>query len=525
MPSADEHARAEDRGDADGAQSRINRLRRWLREADPARLWLLGLLAVPSLFVDSLAFLQLFWFFFLFGLWAFLEPVVDLVLERGAEDSTEPTDWIHMGNWRERVVAYLVLLPTSFLNPLVLVQDSFQLLGSAVGYLRYRGSVPDASDGNAVDYRLPLEGTWTVVNGSLTQEHSHSWFPLTQRYAYDFVVTDEDGRTRPGGATTAVENYYCYEEPVLAPADGVVVDVCDSDFEFSRGGGLAHPLKRDIRGNYVTIRHAPGEYSTLAHLVPRSVTVEPGERVERGQQIAQCGHSGNSSEPHLHFQFQDSPTFETATGLPIRFHDIETEHPTAERISVDGRLPGLPDDPVDEGTHYGDEGVAITAGQRVTTVEDTESVIRPTDGTREASESETADHHSHAKDNRPTGLTFASTTTLLQRTAYGVSLGALLAGVGGVVLSQSELPFLLAALAGLGLLFWVGQRFTGSVPRPGGSGAAFGVGLVATALWGSPGSISLWGVFFSGFLAYVAVAELERTVMARSLKRTRSPVD
>jgi murein DD-endopeptidase MepM/ murein hydrolase activator NlpD len=105
-----------------------------------------------------------------------------------------------------------------------------QLLGSLVAIGRHRGSLPDPETyDQSTSYRLPVEGTWTVVNGSPIKEYSHSWFPATQRYAYDFVITDEEGRSRPAGTDTSIENYYCYDQPVLAPADGVVVDVHDDD--------------------------------------------------------------------------------------------------------------------------------------------------------------------------------------------------------------------------------------------------------------------------------------------------------
>ena len=34
------------------------------------------------------------------------------------------------------------------------------------------------------------------------------------------------------------------------------------------------------------------------------------------------GNSGNSSEPHLHFQIMDSRDFFTANGLPVMFENI-----------------------------------------------------------------------------------------------------------------------------------------------------------------------------------------------------------
>ena len=47
--------------------------------------------------------------------------------------------------------------------------------------------------------------------------------------------------------------------------------------------------------------------------------VRPGDQVVAGQQLARCGNSGNSTEPHLHFQVMDHPRPAFAAGLPFEF--------------------------------------------------------------------------------------------------------------------------------------------------------------------------------------------------------------
>ena len=76
----------------------------------------------------------------------------------------------------------------------------------------------------------------------------------------------------------------------------------------------------------IVIRHSKHEYSVIAHLLPNSLCVQKGDRVSRGQVIAKCGNSGNTSEPHIHFQIQYGKIFEISAGLPILF----------TRIVVDG---------------------------------------------------------------------------------------------------------------------------------------------------------------------------------------------
>jgi murein DD-endopeptidase MepM/ murein hydrolase activator NlpD len=74
-----------------------------------------------------------------------------------------------------------------------------------------------------------------------------------------------------------------------------------------------------ILGNHVVLDLGGGVYAALAHLRRGSVLVRPGDRVAAGQPLAACGNSGNSTEPHLHFQLQDHPSVLLAAGLPLRF--------------------------------------------------------------------------------------------------------------------------------------------------------------------------------------------------------------
>jgi murein DD-endopeptidase MepM/ murein hydrolase activator NlpD len=53
-----------------------------------------------------------------------------------------------------------------------------------------------------------------------------------------------------------------------------------------------------------------------------SLTVREGDRVHAGQPIARCGNSGNSSEPHLHFQLMDGPDPDAARGVPFTWDGI-----------------------------------------------------------------------------------------------------------------------------------------------------------------------------------------------------------
>jgi murein DD-endopeptidase MepM/ murein hydrolase activator NlpD len=57
----------------------------------------------------------------------------------------------------------------------------------------------------------------------------------------------------------------------------------------------------------------------LAHLRRGTVRVRPGQSVRSGDQLGECGNSGNSTQPHVHVQVTDSTQWPTAKGLPLAF--------------------------------------------------------------------------------------------------------------------------------------------------------------------------------------------------------------
>lgn len=101
---------------------------------------------------------------------------------------------------------------------------------------------------------------------------------------------------------TTPDSYYAVDlampigTDIFAARDGTVFDVASTNFS----GGL--DAERDgPNANVVRILHDDGTYAIYAHLNWNSIRVRPGDRVRRGEYIAESGNTGFSSGPHLHF--------------------------------------------------------------------------------------------------------------------------------------------------------------------------------------------------------------------------------
>jgi hypothetical protein len=218
---------------------------------------------------------------------------------------------------------FLLGLIEIFSNFSIFFQSLKQVFSIPITYISHGFCLPSIKNNNRTSkYILPFEGEWSVVNGGLDKNVSHSWYILPQRYAYDFLVIDEHGKSYTGDSKS-VESYYCYGMNIISPADGEVVSVSDKYADSKvYADGTVDCSAKDIRGNYIMLKHNENEYSTIAHIMPKSILVAAGQKVKQGEIIARCGNSGNTSEPHIHFQIQDGKNFFASAGLPIQFNDI-----------------------------------------------------------------------------------------------------------------------------------------------------------------------------------------------------------
>jgi murein DD-endopeptidase len=177
---------------------------------------------------------------------------------------------------------------------------------------------------DAVVISPPVRGEWAAFNGpSNSSGHRRLVLALDghvaigQRFAIDFLQIDSAGGSHHGDPTKN-ENYYAYGTPLMAVADGIVVATKDSIPQNVPGvTSRAVPITMEtVGGNHVAIDIGHGRYALYAHVQPGSLRVKVGDHVKRGQVVALLGNSGNSTEPHVHFQIADGPTFLSSEGIP-----------------------------------------------------------------------------------------------------------------------------------------------------------------------------------------------------------------
>jgi hypothetical protein len=163
-------------------------------------------------------------------------------------------------------------------------------------------------------YAVYHRPTVNAVNGELF---------TSEQFAIDFMLLGPNHSvlskpiSQPPSAKD-VTSYWAYGMPVLAVAKGVVTEVVNT---FSDSVPTVNPNigGEGAPGNHVILDIGNGRYVAYAHLMLNSIKVVVGQRVQVGEQIANLGNTGNSFEPHLHFQLMNRSSFPQSHGLPFVF--------------------------------------------------------------------------------------------------------------------------------------------------------------------------------------------------------------
>ncbi len=184
---------------------------------------------------------------------------------------------------------------------------------------------PSAGPGSGQDYRPQIAQAFMAEFSRRTEAWDQYNNVATSDYGGEDIITGHGecalplpGNTRVISSLTgrrgrAQHRGYDFSAPtgtkIVSVMDGVVVKA--EDFGFRDGSGRYGSTSQNGGfGNLIRIRHDNGVYSEYHHVRSGSMGVKVGDRVQKGQVIAQVDHNGWSSGSHLHFQMmnQDSST-------------------------------------------------------------------------------------------------------------------------------------------------------------------------------------------------------------------------
>jgi hypothetical protein len=143
-----------------------------------------------------------------------------------------------------------------------------------------------------------------VVSGGRSALVNNHWSLDVQHDAIDLVQV-VDGKTYRGDRSR-LENFHIFGDRVLAVADGRITAAVDGHPDLPIGV----TTWENMAGNHVILDIGGGHYVLYGHLQQGSLRVQAGDQVRRGQVLGLVGDSGNTGEPHLHIQVQNTPTFD-----------------------------------------------------------------------------------------------------------------------------------------------------------------------------------------------------------------------
>lgn len=161
---------------------------------------------------------------------------------------------------------------------------------------------------NGIDGRQVIDGKVTKINGVITKRDLRSKDVITKMQSKVIHVgTAERPKTAPTGIFgMPIRNYtltsrYGYrwgrthQGLDMAAPTGTPIYASD-------GGTVTIAGWQQGYGNVVYIDHGNGRTTRYGH--NSRLTVTQGQKVYKGQQIALCGSTGNSTGPHLHFEIR-----------------------------------------------------------------------------------------------------------------------------------------------------------------------------------------------------------------------------
>lgn len=202
--------------------------------------------------------------------------------------------------------------------------------------------VPLSTDSwtSETSFVLPVKGEWYTLSGGEFMETNALSNSPAMRYGHVMTVRKDGARFKNKGKD--LEDYYCYGQPIYAPAAGEILSMHDG----MKDNPPRVESNKGYQGNHVVLKIAPDVYFFVFNLKAKSIRFKSGQAVAQGDVIGECGASGSATMPQVQFHFQNSPDFPLSEGLPVRYtykkgqELVESSLPQGEdvRDEKDGEL-------------------------------------------------------------------------------------------------------------------------------------------------------------------------------------------
>lgn len=144
----------------------------------------------------------------------------------------------------------------------------------------------------------PLSYDCSVFSGQQTSEYI-----LPYGIGSSFIAYPHAAKSSPTTPNSAVRGqYYALDivmpigTPIVASRAGTVVRIDEQHIDGDNQPG---------HENIIIVEHEDETFARYWHLTHEGALVEVGDTVTQQEKIALSGHTGNSSEPHLHFDIVD----------------------------------------------------------------------------------------------------------------------------------------------------------------------------------------------------------------------------
>ena len=143
------------------------------------------------------------------------------------------------------------------------------------------------------------------------------------------ITPDPTGQLGSSRGSTPSAAAGCYAAGLVRRIDQQGKRLRNQGARIQQTEALMHHVVENSFDAVMTL-HDDGTIAIYAHLNWNSIRVEPGDRVERGEFIAESGNTGFSTGPHLHFAVLKNVGM-FLESVPVRFEGANS------RPIVDGK--------------------------------------------------------------------------------------------------------------------------------------------------------------------------------------------